>query len=148
MDLLCHTSRGEDIIFNVSGAPIRDAAGQINGGVIMFRDVTERLYLEQQIRYSERKLLLLVESNILGVMVIDGAGGIHEVNDRLAHILGYNTDELLSGAVDWRHLTPPQYEEALAQASQTFHSTGSFLPYEQEYLRKDGSRVPVLVAEF
>jgi len=54
MDFLCRTRKGEDIILNASGAPIRDAAGQIVGGVVVFRDVTGRRRLEQQLQYSER----------------------------------------------------------------------------------------------
>jgi PAS domain S-box-containing protein len=145
MDFLCRTRQGEDIILNISGAPIRDGAGQIVGGVMVNRDMTGRRRLELQLQYSERKLRSLVESNIFGVMVVDGAGHIYEANDRLAQMLGYSKDELLSGTVNWRQLTPPEYQEALAQVSQMFLSTGAFLLYEKEYLRKDGSRVPVLV---
>ena len=145
LELLCHTYKGEDIIVNVSGAPIRDAAKQIVGGVVVFRDVTGRYRLEQQLRYSERKLRSLVESNIFGVWVVDEAGRIYEVNDRLVQMLGYSKEELLSGTIRWQQLTPPDYQEALAQTSKTILSTGAFLPYEKEYLRKDGSRLPALV---
>jgi PAS domain S-box-containing protein len=145
MDFLCRTRRGEDLILNFSGAPIRNAAGQIVGGVVVFRDVTRQRKLEQQLRYSERKLCSLVDSNIFGVMVVDGAGRIHEINDRLVQMLGYSKEELLSGTIRWQQLTPPEYREALAQSSKTLLSTGAFLPYEKEHLRKDGSRLPVLV---
>jgi PAS domain S-box-containing protein len=146
MDLMCHTDEEQDMYFNASGAPIRDATGQIVGGVVVFRDVTERFRLEQQLRYSERKLRALVESNIFGVMVVDGAGRIYEINDGLAQMLGYSKEELLSGTIRWQQLTPPEYQETLTQVSKTFLSTGAFLLYEKEYLRKDGSRVPVMVA--
>jgi PAS domain S-box-containing protein len=145
IDFICRTRKGEDLIHNISGAPIRDAAGQIVGGVVVLRDVTGRRRLEQQLRYSECKLRSLVESNIFGVWVVDGAGRIYEVNDRLVQMLGYSREELLSGTIRWQQLTPPEYQEALEQASKTILSTGALLPYEKEYLRKDGSRVPVLV---
>ena len=145
MDFLCRTRRGEDLILNFSGAPIRNAAGQIVGGVVVFRDVTRQRKLEQQLRYSERKLRSLVDSNIFGVMVVDGAGRIYEINDRLVQMLGYSKEELLSGTIRWQQLTPPEHRDALAQSSKTLLSTGAFLPYEKEHLRKDGSRLPVLV---
>src|SRR5712691_11752658 len=50
--------------------------------VVNFRDTTDRKQLEHQLRFSELKLRSLVESNILGVAVSDGAGRIHEANDR------------------------------------------------------------------
>jgi len=55
IDLMCRTHKGEDLTLNVSGAPIRDAAGQIVGGVVVFRDVTRRRRLEQQLpRVAQR----------------------------------------------------------------------------------------------
>jgi len=129
-----------------NGIPFYSSDGAFTGYIGSCIDITERRNLEQQLRYSERKLRSLVESNILGVMVVDGAGRIYEVNDRLVKMIGYSKEELLAGAIRWQQLTPPEYQELLAQASKMFLSTGAFLPHEKEYLRKDGSRVPVLVA--
>src|SRR5258708_19223526 len=60
-------------------------------------------------------------------------------------MLGYGHDDVISGRIRWTKLTPPEWtpadEDALAQLS----GTGTCRPYEKEYYRKDGSRVPVLV---
>ncbi len=146
MDFLCRTRRGEDLILNFSGAPIRNAAGQIVGGVVVFRDVTRQRKLEQQLRYSERKLRSLVESNILGVIVADLDGRIYEINDRFAQILGYSRDEFLAETFNWSQLIPPDAHEALGQIMTTLLSTGTLPPVEWESLRKDGSHVQALVA--
>ncbi len=146
IDLVCRTRKGEDIIHNFSGAPIRDAAGQIVGGVVVSRDVTGQYRLKQQLQYSEHKLRSLVESNIFGVVVVDLDGRMYEFNDRYAQILGYSRDELLAQTFNWLHFVPPEDHEALGQAMATVLSTGAAPPYERGYLRKDGSRVPALVA--
>jgi PAS domain S-box-containing protein len=146
MDLLGHTYKGADRILNVSGAPIRDAAGQITGGVIVYRDVTERHSLEQQLQYSERKLRSLVESNVVGVSVFDVDGRIFEVNDRYAQILGYSRDELLAESFNWSRYIPPDAYKAVGQVREIALTTGVVSPLEREYLRKDGTRVPILVA--
>ncbi len=146
MDLMCHTGEEQDMYFNASGAPIRDAAGQIVGGVVVFRDVTERRLLEQQFQSSERKLRSLVESNILGMAVADLDGRIYDINDWFVHLLGYRRDELLSESFNWLQLVPPGRQEALEQVMKTILLTGALPPLEGEYLRKDGSRVPVLAA--
>ncbi len=146
MDFMCRTRKGEDLILNASGAPIRDAAGQIVGGVVVFRDVTGRYRLEQQLQYNERKLRSLVESNILGMAVADLDGHIYDINDWFVHLLGYSKDELLSESFNWSQLMPPGNQEALGQVMKTILSTGALPPSEGEYLRKDGSRVPVLAA--
>jgi len=146
LHFLCRTRKGEDLILNVSGAPIRDAAGQIVGGVVVSRDVTGQYRLKQQLQYSEHKLRSLVESNILGVVVIDLDGRVYEVNDRLAQILGYSRDELLAQTFRWSQLVPPDAHDGAGQHATTVLSTGALPHFEWEYLRKDGSRVPVLAA--
>jgi PAS domain S-box-containing protein len=146
MDFLCSTRKGAELIINASGAPIRDVAGQIVGGVLVFRDVTERRRLEQQLQYSERKLRSLVESGIFGVVVVDLDGHMYECNDRYAQMVGCSRDELLSPTLDWIQFVPPHDHEAVVQAMATVLSTGAMLPYERGYLRKDGTIMPALVA--
>jgi PAS domain S-box-containing protein len=102
--------------------------------------------LRKKEKYSERKLRTLVESNIFGMAMTDSAGRIYEVNDRFAQVVGYRKDELLSESFNWSQLVPPGNQEALEQVMKIILSTGTLPPSEGEYLRKDGSRVPVLAA--
>jgi PAS domain S-box-containing protein len=146
MDFRCSTRKGAELILNASGAPLRDADGTIVGGVLVFRDVTERRQLEQQLQYSERKLRSLVESGVFGVVVVDLDGHMYEFNDRYAQMLGCSRDELLTQTFDWIQLVPPDDHAALVQAMATVLSTGAVLPYERGYLRKDGTIMPALVA--
>ena len=121
-------ARGKTSSSMSAAHPFVMLSGQIVGGVVVFRDVTGRRKLEQQLQYSERKLRSLVESNIFGVIVSDCAGRIYEANDRFAQIVGYSKEELLSGAVTWQQLVPPDYQEAQAQAIKTLLSTGAMPP--------------------
>jgi PAS domain S-box-containing protein len=102
-----------------------------------------RLYNDLQER--EAKIRRLVDSNIIGIMIGDSRGRILEANEALLDILGYNREDLVAGRLRWTKLTPPEWahvdQDALAQLS----GTGTCRPYEKEYYRKDGSRIPVLV---
>ena len=129
-----------------NGVPFYAPDGTFMGYIGSCIDITERRTLEQKLQYSELKLRSLVEANIFGIWVVDGAGRFYEVNDCFAQMLGYRKEELLSGTIRWQQLNPPEYQEAWAQAARILLSTGACGPYEKEYLRKDGSRVPVLVA--
>jgi PAS domain S-box-containing protein len=129
-----------------NGIPFYTSDGTFTGYIGSCIDITERRRLEQQLQYSEQKLRTLVESNIFGVTVSDTTGRIYETNERFAQMVGYSRDEMLSGAVTWRQLVPPDYQEMQAQIDRTILSTGVMPPREKEYLHKDGSRVPVLVA--
>jgi PAS domain S-box-containing protein len=107
--------------------------------VVNFRDTTQR-------KQNELKLRSLVESNILGVAVSDSSGHIHEANDRFAQLVGYSKEELLSGAATKDDLIPADYRQALMHHEEILLSTGAMPPWEKECLRKDGSRVPTLMA--
>ncbi len=99
------------------------------------RDLAER----------EARIRRLVDSNIIGIFIGDSRGRIIEANDAFLEMLGYGHDDVNSGRMRWTKLTPTEWapadEDALAQLSRT----GTCRPYEKEYCRKDGSRVPVLV---
>jgi PAS domain S-box-containing protein len=56
-----------------------------------------------------------------------------------------STPHLLSGRVSWREVTPDKWRAADEQALAELAATGVCEPFEKEYFRKDGSRVPVLV---
>jgi PAS domain S-box-containing protein len=90
---------------------------------------------------SERRLARLSESGALGV----GEGTdthITSANRALLDMLGY--DELPPGGIDWRGLTPPEWEQADAQAVDDLMTSGR-ATFEKEYFRADGSRLPVLL---
>src|SRR5581483_7646560 len=101
-----------------------------------------RLYTELQER--EMRIRRLVESNIIGVMFWDFSGRITEANDAFLALVGYSRADLLSGNLDWKKLTPREYQEADAAAMQELQQSGTHAPVEKEYLCKDGSRIPVL----
>src|SRR5258708_27038008 len=129
-----------------NGIPFSTPDGTFTGYIGSCIDITERRRLKQQLPDSERKVRTLVESNILGVVVADVDGQIYEINDRAAQMVGYSKDELLAETFNWQRLVPPDSYETQAQATKTLLSTGALPPFEGEYLRKDGSRVPVLAA--
>jgi PAS domain S-box-containing protein len=103
-----------------------------------------RLYSDLQER--EAKIRRLVDANIIGIVIYDFEGGIIEANDAFLNMLGYSRDELTSGSVRWKDLTPAEWRAASEQAEAQIRATGSCELLEKEYIRKDGSHVAVLVA--
>jgi PAS domain S-box-containing protein len=125
---------------------------QVGAIMCSSRDITKRKHLpvfEQAARElldAERKFRSLVESNIVGVMVTDQEGRMYEVNDRLVQLLGYSREELLNGNLCVKDLLVAAYRSVRARAWKTLISHGASLPEEKEYVRKDGSIFPALVA--
>jgi len=78
-------------------------------------------------------------------MIGDSRGRIIETNNAFLDMLGYCREDLISGRIRWTKLTPAEWAAADQDALAQMSATGSCKPFEKEYFRKDGSRVPVLV---
>jgi PAS domain S-box-containing protein len=108
-------------------------------------DVTERKRAEQALRESEAKIRRLVDSNIIGIFIWDFDGRILEANDEFLRMVSYDREELVSGRIRWADLTPPDWRDRNNARIEQQRSGGRFEPFEKEYARRDGRRVPVLI---
>lgn len=103
-----------------------------------------RLYLDLAER--EARIRRLVDANIIGIAIFDFEGQILDANDAYLQIVGYEREHLLSGSLRWRDLTPPEWlEREERDFIPELRLKGRLAPYEKEYIRKDGNRVPVLL---
>jgi PAS domain S-box-containing protein len=102
----------------------------------LYRDLAER----------EARIRRLVDANIIGIIIWDLQGRILEANDAFLRMVGYDREDLVSSGVRWTDLTPPEWRERdEQQLVPELKMTGSLRPFEKEFFRKDGSRVPVLI---
>jgi len=102
-----------------------------------------RLYSDLQER--EAKVRRLVDSNIIGIFIWDLEGRIIDANEAFLRMVGYSRDDLISGGVRWTELTPAEWRDADERGTAQVKAAGIAHPFEKEFFRKDGSRVPVLV---
>lgn len=113
------------------------------------RSYEKNLFLVQNqteaLRESEARFRRLAESNMIGIMFSDISGKIAAANDALLEMVGYTQEDLLSGNLRWLDMTPPEYRQADERAIAQLKESGVCTPFEKEYIRKDGSRVPVLL---
>jgi PAS domain S-box-containing protein len=105
----------------------------------------ENSWLYRDLADREAKIRRLVDANIIGIFIADREGRVVEANDAFLRILGYDRDDLTWGRVRWDEVSPPEWRERDLLTRAELNSTGIVQPFEKEYLRKDGSRVPVLV---
>jgi PAS domain S-box-containing protein len=134
-----------DRLFESRIEPLRNQHDEIVGCIGLALDVTEQARTAEALRTSEAQLRRLVEANVIGIIFWDEAGRITEANEAFLGLVGFTRDQLVSGAVSWRELTPSEYRLVDNRALAEINETGRCTPYEKEYVAKDGTRVPVLV---
>ncbi len=108
-------------------------------------DVTERRQSQDALRQSEARLRRLVDANIIGIIYSRGGGNVTLANDALLEILGYTRAEYEAGQIDWNNITPAEFRPLDKQAMIEIAERGACTPYEKDFIRKDGTRVPVLL---
>jgi PAS domain S-box-containing protein len=111
--------------------------------------VTNRQRAEAEVRELacglEAKIRRLVEANVVGIVMFTLDGAIIEANDAFLRMVKYSREDITSGRVRWKDLTPSQWRDCDERAIAELKATGVFQPFEKEYLRKDRSRVPILL---
>lgn len=104
----------------------------------------DRVLAGRALRESEARFRSVVESGMLGIAFWNGER-VTDANRKLLDVLGYDEADLAAGRLRRGVLTPKEYEAADARAYAECLERVSCAPYEKEFFRKDGSRVPVLV---
>ena len=125
--------------------PIRDADGRIARWFGTNTDITERLEADRAVRESEAKLRRIADSGIVGVFYWSMAGAITDANAEFRRMLGLSEDELRSGQVNWRSLTPPEWEPIDAIKVGELTERGVTVNWEKEFITADDRRIPVLI---
>lgn len=111
------------------------------------RDNSKRQRAEDALRLADQRMRRLADSDIIGIVTADTAGHVSEANDYYLRLIGCQREALTSGRVNWRTLTPPEWLPASEHAIGELRERGTCTPYEKEYVRQDGSRVPVLLVQ-
>ena len=144
---LNHISReGKAIVVTSRWSLLRDEQGKPTAILEINRDITERKHAEESLRLAHERLRRLIDSNIIGIVIATAAGDVVEANDYYLCLVGFSREELEQGQVDWRTVTPSEWLSADELAIRELREQGSCTPYEKEYLRRDGSRVPIFLA--
>ena len=112
-------------------------------------ETLERRVVERTaaLRDSEQRLRRFYESGLVGVMYWNMNGQITDANDKFLEMVGYQREDLTAGRIDWVNMTPPEYRHLDERSVEELKTTGvNKAPFEKAYIRKDGTRVPILVA--
>jgi PAS domain S-box-containing protein len=106
--------------------------------------VTDSTRELERLRASEARFRRIMESNMIGIFFWEASGTITEANDAFLQMVGHTADDVSANRLRWTAMVPDEYAEQARHTLSELRSRGVCAPYEQEFLHRDGSRVPVL----
>ncbi len=106
---------------------------------------SERKTADTNNRLNEERFRRLIDSDIVGIALWHADGRLTGANRTFCDLVGYTTEEVRAGQARWVDLTPPELIERDLHCIEEINATGFCVPYEKEFIRRDGSLVPALI---
>jgi PAS domain S-box-containing protein len=100
-------ARGDHLQLLCSAGPVRDKTGRVVGGIVAWRDVSERKRAEDALRRSEERLKLAQASAGLGIWDWDMRSGKLEWSDELFRLFGLDPQKDEPTFDRWMSLVDP-----------------------------------------
>jgi PAS domain S-box-containing protein len=130
---------------NVLTVALHDDQQQLQGFARLVRDFSDRPEEDQRSPGSGRARQRAAQAAAVGI-VSGEFDRVTDASDAFLAMVGYSHDDLVAGRPYWPDLTPPEYSFLEERAHEEGLIHGACAPFEKEYIRKDGTRVRVLVS--
>jgi formate hydrogenlyase transcriptional activator len=124
---------------------LKDENGELQGFARVVRDFSERHERDEKLRRSRAHIRPIPSQSTIAGVVSGEFDHVPEANDAFLELIGYSREDLLAGRLHWPDLTPPEYTPLDELAHEEGLRFGACTPFQKELIRKDGTRVPVLV---
>jgi PAS domain S-box-containing protein len=111
--------------------------------LVLRSQLSEGISMQPQLE-AERRFQNLFHSGMIGFVYWSKEGRILDVNDAFLQIVGYTREEFLQDGFRSMAIGAPEYAATDDMAQQDLQSHGSCRPYQKEFVRRNGTRVPVL----
>ena len=126
-------------------APRRGPSGAIDYVIVVVTYITAAPHRRAGARTKPRPGARIFASSMIGMLVWNEKGAIFDANDTLLDMLGYSREDVQTGRLDWLNITPPEYRALDAAALAEIRQRGACTPFEKEYIKKDGTRLAIIV---
>jgi diguanylate cyclase (GGDEF)-like protein/PAS domain S-box-containing protein len=83
----------------------------------------------------------LVATNLVAILFTDLSGNILSADESFLNVLGYNSENLPRSI---HELTPPEHHRLDEEAFEKLMAFGACAPFEKDFIRSDGTSIPVL----
>lgn len=138
------TQNGRTLHLTSSISALKDDAGNITGGLQVFKDTSGRKALENSLRLSERKYRRIFEGSKDMIFITSSDGAIKEINQAAVDLMGYESkDEILANdSVEALYDNPMHWQVFKMQIDRY----GFAKDFEARFRRKDGTHMHGLLS--
>ena len=141
------TRQGREFPGFASSSVIIGQEGKIEALVTIIRDISKEKEHLLKLEQSETRFRKLFEHSALGIGLVDmNSKKWLDSNDTLLKLLGYSKEEFLN--LTYVDITPREFLKVDHEEFHNPSSKNTFGPYQKEYIKKDGSRVKVILTGF
>lgn len=130
-----------------AGAPCFSSDGAFMGYTGTAVDLSDLGISDGSVREREARFRALFDRNVVPLAFWTVDGKIIDANKAYLKLTGYTRQDLRKGGLRCDGLTPSEYQELDRRAITELRAgKAAARTYEKEYLRRDGRRIPVLIA--
>lgn len=101
--------------------------------------------LFRELKQSEAKFRSIFETNVVPIVYCNTDGSVLDANDAYLRLLGFSREALEAGWIRLNEMTPSEWKHVDKRGIEYLRRDGVCPPLEKEYLRADGTRVPVIL---
>jgi len=125
------------------GIPVKDETGAVTRWYGTATDIHDFRETQERLLQREQRMRHLFDANLIGIVTRDWSGRVLEANDAYLNLIGYSAEELATIRI--ADITPSEYHHLDEENFNSLRNQGFYRPYEKEYVRKDGTRIPVMI---
>jgi PAS domain S-box-containing protein len=132
-------------LYNARIAPLFDAERRVVGCAGVQQQIGWLPDDEGLLRERDIRLQRVIDSNMIGIAFGNDQGQITQANEAFLQLAGYTREDLVADGISWPAMTPVEFHQRQVRAIEEIRQTGRCSPFEFDLIRKDGTRLPVLV---
>ncbi len=150
VEAIIRQPQGEDRWVLANAAPVRNAAGEIVAGVVVFPDITERKRAERELSESQEKFRRLYEeskrreelyrslldSSPDAVVIYDLQGRAQYVNDAFTRVFGWTAEEVRHKRIPF--VPDSEWENTMTAVRSVVEDGAPCVGFETKRATKDG----------